>query len=266
MILYLWKEWKEQARGKGLWVAVVTAVLVFAVLVAQARSFPADAAFLAFLLQLYDVNVYLLPLFCLLLAAFSVLAESEQRTLSMLLAKGESYVRFLWKKSAAVQGVLIFAFLSAYGVLALPLKGLLPFQAGAYAVFLFETAALIALFTQIGVLIGSACATRLQAVGAVVGIWFALLFLADLAYFYAMPSVTAENAEIFALLYFLHPLHALGLDLEVALGVFPLRHLSRLMENLFILPPRAWVAINLLVWLPSAFGLAVFLRVRREPT
>ncbi len=263
---YIEKEWKEQTRGKGLWLSLCIVALVCTGVLLQSRSFPAEQGFEVFLLSLYEMNVYLLPLVSLFLASFAILQEREQKTLTILLTKKESYYRFLWKKSVAVHGVLLAVFTGWHFVFALPMKWLLPFHLGSFLAYLITVLALLAMFTQMGLFLGSVCHTRMQLVGANIFVWFFFVFFLDLGFLYVLPAVTTDNVWLFSLLYFLDPLHALHFYLETSLGLFPLEHMSRLMQKFVWWPPAAFVGLDLLVWVAVTFGLAGWLRVKGERT
>lgn len=257
---YLGKEWREQTRGKGLWFAVGLVALLTLLLLFQAREFPREQGFEAYLLSLYDLNVYLVPLLSLFLASFAVLQEKEQKTLLILLTKKESQRTFFRKKGVAVQAVIWGVFMGAYLLLALPMKLILGFDGMSFLAFLAATSALLLVFNQIGLLLGSLCANRTQLLGANIFVWFLMVFLLDLVYLYALPSVTYGNVEVFAWLYFADPLHAIRFYLEAALAFFPMHNLSTLLKKMVLAPPPAVLLVNVAVWVAFLFELAVLAR------
>ena len=151
---YIWKEWLEQARGKGLWIGVGMLMLASIFSIAEARSFPEDLGFQALLLSLYDINVYFIPLFGMFLASFSIFQEKELKTAMMLITKKESNISFFLKKSFAVQFVLISTFLIAYLILSLFMKGFLNFNINSFLYFMLVIIIFLIIFIQLGLLLG----------------------------------------------------------------------------------------------------------------
>jgi ABC-2 type transport system permease protein len=261
-LTYIWKEWKELSRGKGLWLALSMAMIISVFILWQSQSLPAEQGFEIYLLSLYEMNVFLIPLLSLFISSFAVIQEKEQKTLMILLTKKESYRSFFLKKTIGVQFITIMMFLCWYFALALPMKFLLFFDVKSFFVFLLTFLSLLFIFNQIGLLIGSLCQNRMQVVGANIFTWFFYIFLLDLVFLYYLPLVNEENIRVFSVFYFLDPLHTLHFYLETALGLYPLDHMSRLMEKMVWLPPVYLVWITLLIWLILPFELAVRMRRR----
>src|SRR5690625_5361701 len=63
------------------------------------------------------MNLYLIPLFAMFLASFSIFQEKELKTNMILLTKKESTISFLFCKSIAIQFSLLAAFVVAYFIL-----------------------------------------------------------------------------------------------------------------------------------------------------
>jgi ABC-2 type transport system permease protein len=257
MTAYVWKEWKEQSRGKGLWGSLIVVVLLSVLLLVESRRLPAEQGFQVFLLSLYELNVYLLPLFGLFSASFAVLQEKEQKTLPILLAKKESYAGFLLRKSIAVQVITLSVCVLWYFIFAVPMLSAFTFNLADLLRFQLAVVCLLAIFNQIGILLGSMGTTKMQLVGMNLLIWFTFIFLLDLAFLYTLPDVSNRNIFIFSLFYFLDPLHTLHFYLENALGFFPLGHLSKLMNQMVWLPPQLFLLADTVLWLTGAYGLAV---------
>lgn len=261
---YIEKEWKEQSRGKGIWLSLGMVALVSLFILLQSRTLPQEGGFEVFLLSLYDMNVYLLPLLSLFLSSFAILQEREQKTLTILLTKKESYFSFLLKKSMAVQVVTIGIFLGWTFIFALPMKLLLPFHVMSFVHYLVALIVMLLIFNQIGLFLGSICQTRMQLVGATIFVWFFFVFFVDLAFLYFLPSVNQENITLFSILYFLQPLHTLHFYLETSLELFSTEHMSRLMNQLVWMSPSSFLLADGLVWIMGMFGLSVCLRVRSD--
>lgn len=259
---YIWKEWKELSRGKGLWLALSMAMIISVFILWQSKTLPSDQGFEVFLLSLYEMNVFLIPLLSLFIASFSVIQEKEQKTLMILLTKKESYRSFFLKKTIAVQFITLSMFLCWYFSLALPMKFLLFFNVSSFGVFLISFLTLLFIFNQIGLFLGSICENRMQLIGANIFTWFFLIFLLDLVFLFALPLVNEGNIKFFSVLYFLDPLHTLHFFLETALGLYPLEHLSRLMGKMVWLPPKHLFWIIFLVWTIILFESAVRLKGR----
>lgn len=257
---YLWKEFLEQTRGKGLWFGLGMVALTSLLLVIQARSYPADLGFEAMLLSLFDMNMYLLPLLAMFLASFSVFQEKEQKTLLMLITKRESGFTFLTRKSLALQAVLLGAFAVLYILLAFPMKVMLNFNASGFGFFLLATMIFLAIFVQAGVFLGVASRNKMQLIGANILMWFVVVFLLDLVYLYFLPAVNVGNVKAFSWLYFLNPIHAVRLMLENKLGLFSLVGMSRMMSKLVFMNPLIFAVINLFLWPSIFFGLSLAVR------
>ncbi|CAG7641530.1 hypothetical protein PAESOLCIP111_04242 [Paenibacillus solanacearum] len=262
-VFYVWKEWKEMSRSKGLWMALIVVAVLSVLMLLQSRTLPSDQGFRVFLLSLYEMNVYLIPLLGLFTASFSILQEKEQKTLHMLLTKKESYGRFLLRKSAAVQCVTAAVYMIWYLMLVLPLRLNFAFDFPAYFHFLLAIAALLFVFNQIGIGLGCLCGTRMQLIGANLLVWFTLIFLSDLAFLYVLPGVTHANIFAFSLFYFVDPLHTFHFYLETSLGFLPHGHLSRLMEQMVWLPPRMFLLLDTVIWAGGAYGIAALAGRRR---
>lgn len=263
-MIYIWKEWKEQSRGVGLWLSLGVSMVTSLVILLQSLSFPVEQGLEVLLLSLYEMNLYLLPLLCLFLSSFSIMAEKEQKTLMILLSKKESYRRFLLKKSIAVHVVLAGVFLAWFFLLALPMKLLLPFRINIFLAFLLASSVLLVIFNQLGLFLGSVARTRLQLVGLVILLWFFLLYFIDLAFLYMLPAVTRGTIHLFSILYFLNPLHTIRFYLETSFQLLSLKHLSRLVQQMVWTSPVNYLILNIIIWTVIPFELAVRFHVKGE--
>lgn len=256
-MMYLWKEWNEQIRGKGLWLAIIMVVFVSLIIMMETLTLPVRQGHEALLLSLYEINVYLIPLLSLFITSFAVLQEKEWKTLMILTTKRESFRSFLFKKSMAIQLIILGVFTAWYMILAVPMKVFFDFQAGHFLAFLFTIATFLIIFNQIGIFLGSICSTRMQLVGANIFTWFFFVFVIDLLFMNMLPNVSYENVTIFSVFYFLDPLHTLSFYLNTSLGVLSLEHLSRMMEKLVWMSPGKFLLVDLIVWTVISFELAV---------
>lgn len=259
-MMYIWKEFLEQTRGKGLWLGLGMLMLTSLFLIAEARSFPADLGFEAMLLSVFDMNMYLLPLFAMFLASFSVFQEKELKTSMILLTKRESTLTFLLKKSVAIQLVLLATFVTAYFILALFMKVFLTFHLASFLHFILVIIIFLIIFNQIGIFLGVACNTKMQLVGANILTWFFVVFLFDLMFLYFLPAVNFSNLRFFSWVYFLDPVHTLRFYLESSLGLFSLTHMSRMMEKFVFMDMRIFLAINAVLWPVVLFGISTLFR------
>jgi ABC-2 type transport system permease protein len=258
---YIWKEFLEQVRGKGLWLGIGVMMLTSLFLISEARFFPDELGFEALLLSIYDMNIYLVPLFALFLASFSIYQEKELKTDMILLTKKESYVSFLLKKTYATQLVIIATFFVAYLILAIFMKVFVGFDVYAFLIFVLVLGALLLIFNQLGIFLGSIAKSKMQLVGANILVWFFFIFLLDLVFLYVLPAIDYHNVEIFGWFYFMDPLHTLRFLLETELGLFSLGNLSTLMGDFIVMSPWVFFILNLIVW-PGLFFLLSLLARR----
>lgn len=254
---YIWKDWKELSRGKGIWLSLSILILFSIFILLQSKSLPLEHGFQVFLLSLHDLNVYLIPLLSLFISSFSIMQEKEQKTMLILLTKKESYSSFLAKKSISVHIITLAVFISWYFILALISKMYFIFQATHFFAFLLSVAILVIIFNQLGILWGSICSNRMQAVGANLFTWFFFIFLIDLVSLFFLPYIHYENVTLFSFFYFFDPIHTIHFYLETTLGLYPLDHMSRIMEKMVWTSPSIFMLMNLLLWVSLPFGLSL---------
>ncbi|GEM_PF-891157 len=260
MMPYIWKEFLEQIRGKGLWLGLAIMVLTSLFLISEARFFPSELSFQALLLSIYDMNIYLIPLFALFLTSLSIYQEKELKTDMILLTKKESYFSFLLNKTVAVQTVIILAFYIACIILAIFMKVFVGFDLRSFLIFLLVLGILLIIFNQIGIFLGSIVRSKMQLVGANILTWFFLVFLLDLIFLYVLPAIDYHNVKLFGWFYFMDPLHTLRFLLETELGLFSLSNLSALMREFVVISPWGLLFINAVGWPVLFFVCAVFAR------
>ncbi|GMB09681.1 ABC transporter permease subunit [Thermolongibacillus altinsuensis] len=264
MMNYIWKEWLEISRGKAFWFFLTLIVVTSFSIFLNAKDLPFEQGFEIFLLLLFEMDIYLIPLLCIFFASFSMIQEKELKTLVMMLAKSDSFGRFLWKKSVAIQFITIATFVVWYLILAIPVKFLFQFHPNHFLYFLVTVIILVLIFNQIGLFLGSVCNTKIQLIGANIFVLFFFLYLYDFILLYFLPKVTYENVKLFSVFYFLHPLHTLRFYLETSMNVFSLDYLSRTMEKFFSFPPLALLAVNISVWVILIFFVSVWLYRKGE--
>lgn len=259
-MMYIWKEWLEQTRGKGLWIGLTMVAFTTIFLIGEAKHYPADLGFEAFLMSVFEMNMYFLPIFALFLASFSIFQEKELKTAMILLTKKESYVSFMLKKSLAIQTVLIGALVGGYFLLAIFMKILLPFHVTSFLQFLLVTVVFLLIFIQMGMFIGSICKTKMQLIGGNILTWFLFVFFIDLAFLYFLPMIHVNNLRLFSWIYFLDPLHTLRIYLEHHLGLLSLTHMSRFMENFIFMDAWKFLLINAILWPVLCFIGGIWLK------
>lgn len=261
---YIWKEWFEQTRGKGLWLGLLMLGVTSVFLIGEARGFPEDLGFEALLMSLFDMSIYLIPLFTMFLASFSIYQEKELKTAMILLTKKESVWSFLFRKSIAVQTVLLGTFLGVYFILAIFMKIFLDFHLSSFLYFILVITVFIVIFTQVGVFLGSISQTKMQLIGLTILTWFLLVFLIDLVFLYVLPAISFETIRLFSWAYFLDPLHTLRFYLETKLGLFGLTNMSQLMEKFVFMDAWKILSINIVVWPGLFFQLSGLLYKRGD--
>ncbi|MFO1442125.1 ABC transporter permease subunit [Bacillus sp. Bva_UNVM-123] len=254
---YIWKEWKENIKGKGLWLSFIIIVLVSIGLLVKSSSLSFDQGFYVLLINLFDAIVYFIPMLCLFIGAFAVFQEKEQKTLIMLLTRRDDFKGFLLKKSVAIQSILLGPIIGWLLVYFLPLKFFFQLDFKSYLAFLLSLICLLLIFTQLGVLIGSISRSRMQIVGFTVAIWFYFFFLHDFILLSFLADVTYDNVKGFSLIYFLNPLQSARIFLESSLGVFSFDHMSKLLKSFMWMKPELFLLANVSLLLFISFIFAV---------
>ncbi|WP_243291381.1 ABC transporter permease subunit [Bacillus sp. FJAT-47783] len=262
---YVWKEWKENVKGTGLWLSFGIIILVSIIILLKSSALHDYQGFLVLLLNLFETNLYFIPILCMFLGAFSIFQEKEQKTLIMLLTNKDSYVSFLFKKSLAVQIVLIVPVLLWFIVYIVPLKMYFDLNGGQYIIFLASQLTLILIFTQLGIFIGSISRSRMQITGSVILLWFYLFFLHDFLLLSLLPSVSYENVKLFSLAYFINPFQATRVFLETGLGIYSFGHMSKLLKSFMWAKPAVFLIGNISFTVLFSFLLAVVFH-RKEGT
>lgn len=256
-MVYIWKEWKENIRGKGLWLALSIIVLLSITMMFQSSALSVDQGFYFLLLHLFDTFIYFIPVLSLFLGAFSIFQEKEQKTLIMLLTKRESYSSFLWKKSISLWIVLLVPIIVWFFIYLVPLKFMLFLDFKSYLYFLTALGTMIIIFLQLGALIGSISRSRMQIVGLTIFIWFYFFFLHDFIMLSFLEKVTYENVKLFSIFYFLNPFQAGRVFLESGIGVLSVGHMSKLLQTFLWTKPAIFLAGNLVFWTVVSYLLAV---------
>lgn len=258
---YIWKEWKENTKGKGVWLSFAIVVLVSISLLFRSSALSFDQGFYIILISLFDALAYFIPIFCLFLGAFTLFQEKEQKTLIMLLTRREHFSSFLLKKSIAVQIVLLGPIAVWFILYYIPLKFFFQTDGKAYIAYIISILCLMIVFTQLGLLIGSVSRSRMQIVGFSIAIWFYFFFLHDLILLSFLSEVTHENVKLFSSLYFLNPIQSARIFLESALGVYSFDHMSKLLQSFMWLKPEVFLLGNVIVIVLISFAAgAVFHR------
>ncbi|MCM2535681.1 ABC transporter permease [Neobacillus pocheonensis] len=246
---YIWKEWKENIRGKGLWLSLSIIVLISVSILFRTSVLSFDKGFLVLLINLFDTIIYFIPILCLFIGAFSIFQEKEQKTLIMLLTKSDRYSSFLFKKSLGIYTVVLLPLLIWFFIYLLLLKFYFQIDAKSYFLFVFAIVCLSLIFLQMGAAIGSFCRSRMQIIGYTIFIWFYLFFMHDFILLSLLPNVTTDNVQWFSAAYFLNPLEAVRMFLETGMGVYSFGHMSRLLQEFMWTKPAFFLFGNLAFWL-----------------
>lgn len=255
---YIWKEWKENIKGKGLWLSFGIIVLVSVSLLFKSSSLSFDQGFYVLLINLFDAFVYFIPLLCLFLGAFSIFQEKEQKTLIMLLTRRDSFLSFLFNKSIAIHSVLLGPLILWFFIYLVPLKFFFQTDLRNYLAFLLSLICFTVIFTQLGVLIGSISRSRMQIVGFSIVIWFYFFFLHDFILLSFLTDITYENVKWFSAVYFLNPIQAARMYLESSLGVYSFDHMSKLLQSFMWMKPGLFLLANVIFLLLVSFIAGVF--------
>lgn len=254
---YIQKEWKENIRGKGLWLASGIIILLSISMMFKSSVLSVDQGFYFLLLHLFDTLVYFIPVLTLFLGAFSVFQEKEQKTLVMLLTKRETFSSFLWKKSISIWVIFLVPVLAWFFIYLVPLKFLLIIDFKSYLFFLVALSSIIIIFLQFGALIGSISRSRMQIVGLTVFVWFYFFFLHDFIMLSFLEKVTYENVKLFSFFYFLNPFQAARVYLEGGIGVLSVGHMSKLLQTFLWTKPTFFLVGCLVFWVAVSYLLSV---------
>lgn len=255
---YIWKEWKENIRGKGLWLSVSIIILISLIILIRFATHPLDHGFYILLINLFDTIVYFIPILCLFIGAFSIFQEKEQKTLIMLLTKKEHYASFLAKKSLGLSVVVLLPLLTWFFLYLLLLKFQFQLDIKSYLIFILSILLMSVLFLQVGAAIGSFSRSRMQIIGHTIFIWFYFFFLHDFILLSLLPDITHENVKVFSTVYFLNPLQAIRIFLETGMEVYSFSHMSRLLQEFMWTEPSAFLVGNFVFWMVGSFAGAVF--------
>ncbi|WP_042354445.1 ABC transporter permease [Bacillus rubiinfantis] len=254
---YIWKEWKENIRGKGLWLALSIIVLISISILVRSSALNFDKGFYILLINLFDMLIYFIPILCLFIGAFSIFQEKEQKTLIMLLTKKESYASFLWKKSLGLYTVVLLPLVGWFFLYLLFLKFQFQLDIKAYVMFTFSLVIISLVFIQMGTAIGSFSRSRMQIIGYTIFVWFYFFFLHDFILLSFLPHISYDNVKLFSIGYFLNPLQAVRMFVETGTGVYSFGHMSRLLSAFMWTKPIVFLLGNALIWLVASFAAAI---------
>jgi len=254
---YIWKEWKENIRGKGLWLSLSIIVLLSISILFRSSALAFDKGFYILLINLFDTIIYFIPLLCLFIGAFSIFQEKEQKTLTMLLTKKDNYGSFLLKKSLGLYTVVLIPLLIWFFLYLVFIKFQYQLDIKAYLVFIASILILSLLFIQMGAAIGSFSRSRMQILGGTIFVWFYFFFLHDFILLSFLPDVSYETVKLFSILSFINPLQAIRIFLETGMGVYSFGHMSKLLQEFMWTKPIFFLLGNIAFWLLVSFSTAV---------
>lgn len=254
---YIWKEWKENIRGKGLWLALSIIVVISVSILFRSSVLSSDKGFYVLLINLFDTIIYFIPIICLFIGAFSIFQEKEQKTLTMLLTKRDNYRSFLIKKSLSLYTVFLLPLIAWFFIYLVILKFSFQIDIGSYFTFLTAIFSLAVVFLQMGAAIGSLSRSRMQIIGGTIFVWFYFFFLHDFILLSYLPNVSYGNVNWFSSVYFLNPLEAVRMFLETGMGLYSFGHMSRLLQAFIWTKPIFFLIGNLIVWQSISFCTGV---------
>jgi ABC-2 type transport system permease protein len=254
---YIWKEWKENIRGKGLWLALSIIVLLSISILFRSTALSFDKGFYVLLINLFDTIIYFIPILCLFIGAFSIFQEKEQKTLIMLLTKKDNYAGFLFKKSLGLFAVVLIPLMIWFFFYLLLLKFNFQLDLKSYLIFIIAIVCMALIFIQMGAAIGSFSRSRMQIIGYTIFVWFYFFFLHDFIMLSFLPDVTHENVKLFSSFYFLNPLQSVRMYLETGMGVYSFGHMSRLLQAFMWTKPGFFLLGNLFFWLIVSTIIAI---------
>ena len=254
---YIWKEWKENLRGKGLWLSLSIIILISVSILFRSSVLSFDQGFYVLLINLFDTLMYFIPILCLFIGAFSIFQEKEQKSLIMLLTKKDSYASFLFKKSLGLYTVVLVPIIIWFFLYLVLIKLNFQLDIKGYSVFLASILTMAMVFLQMGAAIGSLSRSRMQMIGAAIFTWFYFFFLHDFILLSFLPDVTHENVKVFSSAFFLNPLQAVRMYLETGMGVYTFGHMSRLLQSFLWTQPSYFLVGNLLFWIIVSYILSV---------
>ncbi|MDN3017744.1 ABC transporter permease subunit [Paenibacillus sp. BSR1-1] len=254
---YIWKEWKENIRGKGLWLSLSIIVLLSISILFRSTNLSFDKGFYILLINLFDTLIYFIPILCLFIGAFSIFQEKEQKTLIMLLTKKDNYSSFLARKSLGLYTVVLVPILTWFFIYLLLLKFNFQLDIKSYLIFMIAAICIALVFLQMGTAIGSISRSRMQILGITIFVWFYFFFLHDFILLSFLPDVQYENVKFFSAVYFLNPLQSVRMFLETGMGVYSFGHMSRLLQAFMWTKPVFFLLGNLIFWLTVSFSTAI---------
>ena len=217
--------------------------------------------------SLLNLCLLLAPLIALSLGAGAIAGERDRGALTYLLSQPLERRELLLGKFAGLFASIGLATTAGFGAagIVISLSGS-AMDAGTYLLFLFLVLALIAVMTGLGLVASVVSATRVQALGLAVLVWFAAVFFFDLVLI-GMVSATslgdgglllallANPVEIVRVLAIVH----LEPDLEV-LGPFG----SYLLDEWGMARATGLLALALVAWTVMPVWLAVRLFERQD--
>ncbi|WP_414050931.1 ABC transporter permease subunit [Macrococcus animalis] len=261
---YIIKEFIESYRSKGLWLMMFVIFITSIFILSASKSYPSDLGFATFLLNLFDMNMMILPIFAILISALSIFNEKESKSMAMILTKKDSMISFLLKKSVAIQIVMNLSYIVLALIIFVLAKLIIVIDLKDSLVFLVSVLALLLICNQIGIFVGMFSKTKLELMAYAIIIWFVLVFLLDLIFLYVIPFITYDNAKIFGIFYFLDPMHTIRIFLEHLLGLLSTANLSALMSDVIKLNPIIYMVLSIIFWPLLMFGITVLISRRGE--
>ncbi|HWQ27990.1 MAG TPA: ABC transporter permease subunit [Dehalococcoidia bacterium] len=217
--------------------------------------------------SLLNLCLLLAPLVALSLGAGAIAGERDRGTLTYLLSQPLDRWELLVGKFAGLFLSIAIATVAGFGLAGLFIAFYASaMDAGVYLLFLGLVLALIAVMTGLGLVASVISATRVQALGVALLVWFVAIFFFDLVFIGLVSSTSlgggglllallANPVEIVRVLAIIH----LEPDLEV-LGPFG----AYLMERVGVGGATAILSAALVAWVTAPVSLAAWLFETRD--
>jgi ABC-type transport system involved in multi-copper enzyme maturation permease subunit len=253
---YLEKEFKEIWRNKFLvmisGIICLSALFIFL----QIKSLHFELTIVSFLLPLFKINIYFIPIIAMIAGAFSVHQDIANKTLDILLSRFVTPFQYILQKTLSINLVISALFVLIYFIIYVIISIFIETNWLSFFYFLISIIILGNIFIQIGCYLGSLFHERMKLISAVFGVWFSLIFLYDLILIYLIPVIDGENILFFTASYFLSPIKTVDYFLMIKLGIYNSYDIHAILNLLSFQHPFTILLIVSLLWLVSMFILS----------
>ncbi|MFP8783285.1 ABC transporter permease [Planococcus plakortidis] len=169
-------EWRQMLRSRWLQLVGLLFVFVFtAVMAIQQLALPASSGFSRQAAAMFNVQLFLLPLFLLTIGSMNIAGDAESGWLQLLKTYPMKMRRYISGKYMALAGAfLLIALLSMGAVLAI--SGIAGDLSG-MGVYIVTSLLLIFIFSALALLLGALAKNRLHALALSLVFWASWLLL-----------------------------------------------------------------------------------------